>query len=427
MFFTKSLIFSAIIVLILSTSSYGNEQVKITSQIFSSFEKWSHPIEDYRTFAETWSEGERTVRDLYFKSIHDLVVFKDKMWFGYGDATHNLASMMMNYGYRGIELRYFASPDNPLPYTAFESGEEQIDHFRILNGELWLPGVDGNGSDDLSARPGIRGNVYSLDGDQWLKFRELNGGVHVHDIAVWHDVIYVVGSGTYDLQEWETGNIYRYLWGSTTKGKMFNTVQRVVHPVLGGVGDTRWTWLLPLGNVLYIFGYYTIFEQEKIFPAHAFYDGTDVVLFDEDNGNKIDVICQGTLPLPDGTGLMWGILCEDDESGMKWDNLKKAKRKALWHVNQDGKPTQLEAFNGENIVDLFMSVETDELLYLLRDETGNEETANYTAKILVAPLNKPNQIKTIMTYSSDTKQTSIAWWKGAIFIGMDNCQIYKSK
>jgi len=420
------------IIFFVTTHIIAGDLPKISDQTFTGFKSWSKPIEDYRNFAETWSDGEKTLRDVYFQSIHDLAPFGDKMWFGYGDANNNLASMMMSYGYRGIEFRYFASPDNPLPYTAFESGEEHIDHFRILDGVLWLPGLDGNGENDLSAQPGIRGNVYRLEDEQWLKFREINGGVHVHDIAIWKGTVYVVGSGTYDLTEWGIGNIYRFLWGSTTEGKSFNTIRRIVHPVPGGVGDTRWIRLLSLENVMYVFGYYSIFEEERIYPSHARYKGTELIPFNEEHPDDImNIFCRGTQPLPDGTGLMWGIVDEErDGPGMKWGSeaRKSARQKALWHMNQDGVPTQLKAFDGQNIIDVFLCSETDELLYLLREDDEEEgRTAEYTAKILTAASYDPGKVKEIMTYCSDTKQISIAWWKGSMFLGMDNCQVYKAE
>jgi hypothetical protein len=421
----------ALVIVFIAAFAHAGDIPRISDLSITTFAPWSKPIEDYRTFAETCSDGERSLGDIYFKSIHDLAPFEDKMWFGYGDANNNLASAMMGYGYRGIEFRYFDSPDNPLPHTTLESGEEHIDHFRILDGVLWAPGLDGNNKDDVSAQPGIRGNVYRLEDEQWLKFREINGGVHVHDIAIWKKGVFVVGSGTYDLTEWGEGNIYRYLWKSTTNGKSFNTVRRIVHPVLGGVGDTRWLRLLSLENVLYIFGYYSIFEEEKIFPTHARYEGTDVIPLDEENPDELmNIFCRGTEPLPDGTGLMWGIVdSQDDGPGMKWGSeaRKNAEHKALWHLDINGKPTQLKALDGKNIIDIYHSPETEELIYLLR--TDDEETTPpaYTATILVASRDNPGKVKELLTFTSEVKQISIAYWKGAMFLGMDDCGVWKGE
>lgn len=383
----------------------------ISKITFDTFVPWSKPIEDYRSFAEYWSNGEIT--DLYQRGIHDLAPHNGKLWFGYGDANYNLGTKMLNYGKPCIEFRYFESPNDPVPFTCFESGEEQIDQYRILDGELWQAGIDSNDPNEASSFPKIQGNVYHLEGEEWIKFRTINGGEHVHDVAFWNDSVYAVGSGADDRDEWEAGNIFRYLWESETNGESFLTVHREGHPEQEGKGDSRWIRLLPLENYLYIFGYYSMFSENRTFVSNALYDGNEVINFNEENQDDVvNIFAYGTLPLPDGKGLLWGV-CVDNENG---------NYSSIWHLDGLGKSTRLDNFDNENIIDVYFHSETEEIVYLLTDYFQNR----YHSRILLADMSESGEVNEICQYSSIIAPVSIACWKDKMFLGMNSCEVYKS-
>lgn len=393
-----------------------------------SFEPWSRPIEDYKAFAEDWREGDERFADRYLKGIHDLAPHGDSLWFGYGDANLNLGTRMIGYGMRGIEFRCFTSPDNPVPRSVLASGEEHLDRFRLVDGELWQAGLDSHDPDEATSRPAIQGNVYRLHDGQWLKFRTINGGEHVHDVAAWRGSVYAAGSGADDRMEWEAGNIFRYLWESRTGGKVFRTAHRAGHPDQQGKGDTRYRHLLPLQDVLCLFGYYSLFEGERILVVNERWDGTRTTPVTPEPGDDISsVFALGAQPLPDGTGLLWGLTAAvDADSGLTYTSIRERKgREALWHLDGAGRARRLDTLFHRSIADVFLCDETGEVLYLLRDESGAADHRLFTATVLVADAADPARTKELVTWRSEIKPVSIAYWKGCLFLGMDDGRIYK--
>ncbi|MBU3742455.1 MAG: hypothetical protein FGM24_09260 [Candidatus Kapabacteria bacterium] len=204
------------------------------------------------------------------QAVTDLMLHNGKLWMGYGDATKNMGSSMP------IEFRYYsvsgtdttmssaeviANGQGAAQRSPFDSGEEQIDAYRLIDGTLWVAGIDSNNPDEewtqaKKSNPKlIEGNVFRLESDgRWTKFRSIPGGEHVHDVAGFDGDIYAVGSGANDRAEWEKGIVHRYLWRSTDNGKTFKTVFRAPTPDTGK-SDTRFRRLLAVGKTLYAFGY----------------------------------------------------------------------------------------------------------------------------------------------------------------------------
>ncbi|HEX8695271.1 MAG TPA: hypothetical protein VF746_22860 [Longimicrobium sp.] len=60
----------------------------------------------------------------------------------------------------------------------YRTDEEQVDAFRVLNGELYVPGTDPRGGWSL-------GNFYRLERGAWVKHRTLPHALHTFDLA-WH-------------------------------------------------------------------------------------------------------------------------------------------------------------------------------------------------------------------------------------------------
>jgi PKD repeat protein len=156
-----------------------------------------------------------------------------------------------------------------------------------------------------------------------------------------------------------------------------------------------------------------MFAENLTYVSNAKYDGNEVTVFDEDNQDDVmNVFAYGTQPFPDGTGLLWGVYV-DAERGNYY---------ACWHLDGDGKPTKIDVLENENIIDIYFHRETEEIVYLLRDDTGN----NFNARILLADMETPRETIEISQYISDVSPTSIAFWQNKMFLGMDNCQIYRS-
>ena len=93
---------------------------------FAPFEDWSEPIEDVLI------AGEMTFGNDFSRSIADLKAYRGRLWIGYGDANVNLGGVIP------ITFRAFTSANDPVPVIGLVSGEEQLDRFRVLNGQLWM-------------------------------------------------------------------------------------------------------------------------------------------------------------------------------------------------------------------------------------------------------------------------------------------------
>ena len=164
---------------------------KIAAQSFEEFAPWASPIDDYLAVGRKHQPGK------FNASINELMAAGDRLFFGYGDADYNLGEKIP------IEMRAFRSADDPASVEAIvvlgdgqgapqkttrQSGEEQIDRYRMLDGELWQAGIDSTDPDELwtqenTTPKGIQGNVYRLEGETFKKHRTVNGGEHVHDLA----------------------------------------------------------------------------------------------------------------------------------------------------------------------------------------------------------------------------------------------------
>jgi len=394
---------------------------KVADQHFVAFEPWARPIDDYLAVGEQVRPGE------FNAGIHDLAPFGGRLWLAYGDADYNLGEQIP------IELRYFAAPDDPRAaaaevagegqgapqVTPLQSGEEQIDRYRVLDGALWQAGVDSIDADELFTQQttdprGIEGNVYRLEGERWLKFRSLVGGEHVHDLASWQGAVYAVGSGADTRAEFEAGQIFRYLWQSTDGGATFATVTRVAHPA-PGTGDSRWVHLLATPDTLYLFGYESDFAANRASIRNAVFDGATVT--DLEAGHPLRTIFPfGTLSLPDGSGLAWGV-----------DIALDPARLTVTHVAVDGSTAALAGYAGWTVVDVSLVEETDEIVILAIEGDDYGATRDtFTARVLVADRAAPGAAAELAGFTSEIEPRSIAYFGGALFLGTADGQVLRA-
>lgn len=284
----------------------------------ATLEVWSEPIADYI------ARGEKLHPDGFNRAITTLMPFEGRLWIGYGDATKNLGTPAP------VEFRYFersggavtsaksarvrAEGEGAPQRSPEDTGEEQIEPFRVCDGRLWQAGVDSNDPDELwtQAKPApvkpIEGNVFVLEaGDPpvWRKHRAIPGGEHVHDICAHRGALFAVGSGSADRAEWESGRIFRTIWRSGDGGATWTVAHREMYPDLGK-GDTRFRRLLSLGDRLYAFGYVNPFvDKGPLEGRHVEWrDGAFVPLEAPGAEELARLVVSRTWDLGDGSGLV---------------------------------------------------------------------------------------------------------------------------
>ncbi len=105
---------------------------------------WARPIDDYIEV-----NAAELGHDDFLQGIHDLHVFQDRLYFGYGDANLNLGQVTP------IEIRRWTEPLSGAWEAEFIVDEEQIDRFRSAGDTLVVPGAD-------ATEDAWIGNAYTL-------------------------------------------------------------------------------------------------------------------------------------------------------------------------------------------------------------------------------------------------------------------------
>lgn len=369
---------------------------------------WAEPIRDYLAV------GAEHFPEEFSRGITALQVFRERLWIGYGDATRNLGSVVP------IEFRSFASPDEPSwsaapvlaagqgapQRTPTDTGEEQLEPYRVCAGVLCQAGVDSTDPDELwtqakSPARVIEGNFFRLEEGGWRKFRSIPGGEHVHDLAELDGAIYAVGSGADDRAEFEGGQVFRYLWRSTDGGASFRTVHRVMYPELGK-GDTRFRKLLAVGRTLYVFGYVNPFvDGGPLEGRHLRLAGGELHALE---GELARLVVQRTFDLPDGTGLV--VTRAADGSTRTF----RARESGF---------SELVSWADRRVIDVAHA--PDERLLILSGDGGRPERFAVHA----APLDG-GELTPILDLGLEPA-SALALWRGQLFIGTAAGQIWKAR
>ena len=129
--------------------------------------------------SERYSKGVRA------RSPWDMVIFDNKLYIGGGDYNTNAGPVDM----------WCYDLDNNTWSISGTLSEEEIDRFCFIDNKLAVPGIDSQEDWNL-------GNYYVLDGDQWLKKRNIKGGLHVFDIVEFDGMLFAglgVSSGSYPI------------------------------------------------------------------------------------------------------------------------------------------------------------------------------------------------------------------------------------
>ena len=365
----------------------------IGAQSFGGFAPWATPIEDYLAagFEELghWN---------FLRGIHDLSVYRDRLYLGYGDANENLCRVIP------IGLRFFSASDEPTATNEFDTDEEHVERYRQIGEDLYVAGID-------ATEDAWLGNIYFRRPDKdWVKSRTLSGGVHVHDVAGFDGAHWAVGSGSQE-PEWNKGDIYAHLWRSGDGGESFDIAERVHN---GGNGDARWVRMLPLGDQLYLFGYTSDASYKIDALIGARYDGKTLEM------------------LPDNHPLRWVFATETDRVGeqglVRGVNLSNDPLlHAIWLIDADGTVTPVDGLAGKTVVDLAYHAPTQETVLLTNDGddyAASFELTQWQVRVLVT-----SDFKTfteLLAFQSDIPPKSIVYWESYLFYGTDHGAVMRS-
>ncbi len=355
-------------------------------------EPWARPVEDYIAAAVAALGADAP----FLRGIHDLAVYEDRLYIGYGDATLNLGRVQL------IGFRACSDPETAEFVGEFDSRDEHLDGYRHIDDVLYMPGIDA--IDD-----GWLGNVYvKRPGEDWVMSRTLSGGVHVHDVVGWGSSVYAVGSGS-QPEEWNAGDIYAHLWRSRDGGESFQVVRRVHNE---RNGDARWIRLLPLDDALYTFGYRIGNDGSLVTLLNGGYDGAVYTPFPDEHplaGAFVD----RTETLDGVTGLVSGV-----------DLSAEPLRNRVWRL-RDGEATEVEALAGQTLVDFGTDAVAGELVVLTRDGDAFRGVPDvWRAHVYVT--SDLEQFDEVLTFDAPRPLLSVVRWRDDLYFGDDSGGIWRA-
>ena len=371
------------------------------------FEEWQSPIETYI------NEATAAIGPEVNQGIHDLFVFNDQLYIGYGDADLNAG------GVSPIQIMSFASLNSQVSISSLETGEEGIYKYRLIDGELMIAGVDSTDADELTSRPLIFGNFLRTREGVWEKHRAIQGGEHVHDVTRFMEGLWAVGSGADNRMEWETYGVYRYLWFSGDGGVSWRRYKRVFREI---AGDTRFVHLLAVGPRLFIFGYLNPrADDEPIVPKNEMMQGatgepTPLITGREEGQTPeqahplANIFVTATYPITEELGVITGF-----------DLIERSWR--AWQVFGDGRVEVISAWEGSRVVDLSVDQESGSIIALLND---NQEGDATTGKIYFGMTLEEIKVLGLIDFIEGSRPKSIARWGDTVMVGMQSGVIAKA-
>jgi len=109
----------------------------------------------------------------YARNVWDMQVFNGRVYLGHGNGSNSEPNI--NAG--PVPILYFdPSSGQFVNENNFSVADEQIDVYRIIDGQLYVPGQDAK--EDWSF-----GNFYRLESAGWKKYRTMQNALHVYDIV----------------------------------------------------------------------------------------------------------------------------------------------------------------------------------------------------------------------------------------------------
>ena len=362
----------------------------ITELEFEDFSTWAWPIEDYieAGVAEHGAESQ------FMTDIHDLHVFADKLYVGYGDATVNMGRVFP------IDVRAWTSPEPEALVSEFVTDEEQIDRYRSQGDILTIPGID-------ATEDAWLGNVYVGEpGGAWFKSRTLEQGVHVHDTLIDGSTVWACGSGA-TPQEWDVGAIHSLVHRSDDGGETFEVAFRV--PNEFPIGDARFTSLAMIDGAVTAFGYRSD-DSWSIQRLIAWRVEDDELVDWERMG---DVLVDHAVSLEDGRALAHGVY------------VGGTLRFATRLMDGDGSE-DFDHVDEMTVLDLSMLA--DGRVLVMAQEGDAYPMPNEDHALVMAVWDPSDDSWTLLKeQTSGTLPTSIAFWRGALYMGLQDGRVRRSE
>jgi hypothetical protein len=359
--------------------------------VFPPLAPWRVPIQDFLDQAK--KENTLDYAALR-KQVGDLIVFEDHLYFGYGDADINVGRLIP------IQIRHYASPDDALPVVELpKTDEEEIALYRRFGDTLYIPGVD-------ATEDAFIGNAFTRPkAGVWTKRRSIQAGVHVHDIAEFKGALYACGSGTLNIDDWNTGKVHSWLWRSTDGGASWTAAADVANTE---VGDRRFTLLVPFPDQLLVFGYRANSQGSIVELLSNAWDGT--ALSNAAVAPKRFVL--GGELLDGSRALVYGV---NVQSPLRYEALSLA-------AGQAGQ--SIAALAGKAVLDA-ASAGAGQLVVLAADGDAYPAPTQPPA-VRVLLTSDLATFKELVVASPSVWPTAIAVWRGGIYVGYADGSVWRS-
>lgn len=182
----KSLIFNPLSIVIL-ISLFINHQSSIinpvhaqsTNDVTSKIENIGNPTR------ARWPDN-NVLR--YSRNVWDMQTFNNRIYIGSGDMDANTGPIDILY-YDPVSSTFKKDQTTGTNYQCGAGcvDDEQIERFRLLNNQLYIPGYDAR--EDWQF-----GNFYRLEQNGWVKYRNIPEGLHVDDFDIFNNQLFVAMS-----------------------------------------------------------------------------------------------------------------------------------------------------------------------------------------------------------------------------------------
>lgn len=351
---------------------------------------WQEPIADYIAACAPSLHLTKLNR-----AIHDLLVFDDRLYLAYGDATLNSGDIFPT------QVRYWASPDDTAA-TAEDlvTNEQEIEHYRRFGTTLYFPGAN-----TCCNEEGWFGSSFvKPSGQPWQRYHTVTGGVHVHDEAEFNGALYDCGSGAPDYPSWQEGKVHSLLWRSTDQGQTWDIVGDTAN---SEVGDRRWTRMIPFPDKLYMFGYRS--NMTRIVElTGASWDGTTYAPAD----NPLpDVYVNNTEMFTATQAIIQGVYAGHP---LHFVTLS---------MTPTGTPEEIPALVGRTVLDV-MVIEPGRAVLAVTD--GDTYPLPRPAEVQILYTADLAEFRPIASVTPDAWPTAVAYWRGGLYLGLEDGQVLRS-
>lgn len=352
-------------------------------QFFSGDVKWlGNPL------AKRWPAGE----DVYARNIWDLQQYDGKIYIGSGNSANR--GPAVNAGPVDI---WSYKPDTREFIKEGVVNDEQIEIFKIFDGQLLIPGHDAAAPDNWDF-----GNYYVKTSKKWIKHRNIPKAIHVYDMLSFEGKLFAA-LGTHDA--------YGGLAVSTNNGGKWETIP---------AGFRRFYTLFELNGKLYASGLFRTLKKiqrvQKKRPQYA--DRVPLSLFEYKQGKvyPVDLGIADLFPkwphrsvkLRRPTHFMQHLVY----FGAKPANDHQYTKQLLYKMKSLGKSEKINLPNDVHPQDMIVDNKRLLLLSYLRkeDESGYENRVFTTGDLKTwIPL---------FEFEADTFVRSFEYLDGCLYFGM---------